>query len=896
MKKYIYLLSCILYASCIQVESVDSPTKNNPFILADEHLPTYENRIDHKEFLGQMGKEFYHKGLITYRQSCFSCHGNPEQPGTIPSSTKFWMDSLKYGNDPLAMYQTITRGRGLMAPQMQLSPKEKYEVIHFIREEFIRKNNPEQYFEISNDYLDSLPVGDTLGPAPSKYQPWAEVDYGNFLIQTYELSDDKDPPRQISGGRSPLANENYSNVNFAYKGLAIRLDKGTGGIAKGKTFVLFDMDLMRMTGFWTGEGFIDYRSILLNDEHNIYPRTVGEVLIENPIFPGWANPENNSFEDNRFKAIDGRRFGPLPKDWAKYNGLYDMKDRVIIDYQIGNTQVLESYGLGNLENKTPYLTRNVHISPHEKLFIMRIAPENTYLNWKGNAVEVVKENGYWVMKAPSSDQDQKIKILLSHDASIQDVVPEDPLDLRAISSEMPDQANPQIVESPIIQGNAEQAYSVDVFTLPLVNPWNSRMRPTGIDFMDEGKTALVSTIDGEVYKVEQISDSEGSIRWKRIATGLFQPLGIKYHNGEIYVGCRDQIVILMDLNDDEITDYYRSFNGDHQVTEHFHEFAMGLQVDDQGNFYYAKSGRHARRSLVPQHGTLIKVSMDGKSSEILANGFRAANGVCLNPDGSFYVTDQEGYWNPMNRINKVTKGGFYGNMYGFDPPEDSSDAAMVQPMMWVDMKYDRSPAELLWVDSNRWGPLNGALLNLSYGYGKVFVVYPQTVNGIEQGAMLELPVPQFPTGLMRGRINPLDGQLYVCGMSAWATSQMIQTGGVYRIRYNGKPAHVPIQIGVKKNEIRIEFSDPLDKKEAMRFDNYEINTWDLVRTRKYGSERLNTIKLEIEDILVDSKNRTVRLIVPNMNETWVMEILFTLKTEDGKPVNGQIQNTIYNLE
>ena len=143
---------------------------------------------------------------------------------------------------------------------------------------------------------------------------------------------------------------------------------------------------------------------------------------------------------------------------------------------------------------------------------------------------------------------------------------------------------------------------------------------------------------------------------------MFQPLGIKFHEGKIYVGCRDQIAVLHDLNGDGETDYYESFNSDHQVTEHFHEFAMGLQTDDAGNFYYAKSGRHARESLVPQHGTLIRVSPDGDTSEIIAHGFRAANGVALNSDGSFIVTDQEGFWNPMNRINWVEEGGFYGNM------------------------------------------------------------------------------------------------------------------------------------------------------------------------------------------------------------------------------------------
>ena len=120
-----------------------------------------------------------------------------------------------------------------------------------------------------------------------------------------------------------------------------------------------------------------------------------------------------------------------------------------------------------------------------------------------------------------------------------------------------------------------------------------------------------------------------------------------------------------DRNGDGETDYYRCFNNDHQVTEHFHEFAMGLQSDKDRNFYYAKSARHALTALVPHHGTLLKVAADGSKTEILANGFRAANGVCVNGDGSFYVTDQEGHWTPKNRINRVVPGGFYGNMLGY---------------------------------------------------------------------------------------------------------------------------------------------------------------------------------------------------------------------------------------
>ena len=247
----------------------------------------------------------------------------------------------------------------------------------------------------------------------------------------------------------------------------------------------------------------------------------------------------------------------------------------------------------------------------------------------------------------------------------------------------------------------------------------------------------VCSWDGDVWIVDGFLNG-AQLTWQRIASGLFQPLGLKIVDDKIHVTCRDQLAVLHDLNGDGEIDFYECLNNDHQVTEHFHEFAMGLQTDADGNFYYAKSGRHALEAVVPHHGTLLQVSKDGSRTEILATGFRAANGVCLNPDGSFVVTDQEGFWNPKNRINWVTldpggKPKFYGNMFGYHDVTDTSDDAMEPPLCWITNAFDRSPAELLWVNSDRWGPLNGSLLNLSYGYGKVFLVPHENVGGTDAG-------------------------------------------------------------------------------------------------------------------------------------------------------------------
>lgn len=886
----------ILMFNCQAPEKEQNLEVPAEYLLEMTDLPEYEQNIDHAAFLKNWTPEFYHKGMQIYRTNCYSCHGNLEQPGSIPNSRQFWKETFRNGSEPYAMYQTLSRGFGRMPPQMRLTPQEKYEVIHFIREEFIKDNNPEEYFEVTEDYIQSLPTGDTLGPDPTPYQPWAEMDYGDFFIHTYDLSNTGAAARGISGGRSPLANEDFRKVNFSYKGVAMRLDAGDHGVATGKAFALFDHDLLRFSGFWTGAGFIDYEDILLNDVHNIFPRTVGKVQLENPVGPGWANPATNSFDDPRFVAVDGRPFGPLPRAWAHYKGLYYYGQRVILKYTVGQAEVLETYELEAM-GESPIISRTLNISGIDQELQLRVAPSSAAVVQVG-AGFLEESDGFQVLRI-AAGIDFKTKLFLSKSTSTQlDKVVKDseaPMDLSAFTKGGPIH-DPQVLLSPIIPGNTGDAYEVDVFTLPQNNPWKSRMRPTGIDFLPGGDEAIVCTIDGEVFRLKGISQQEGNVEWRRIATGLFQPLGIKYHEGAIYVSCRDQIAILRDLNEDGETDFYESFNSDHQVTEHFHEFAMGLQTDEKGNFYYAKSGRHARKSLVPQHGTLIRVSPDGKRSDIIANGFRAANGVCLNPDGSFIVTDQEGYWNPMNRINWVEEGGFYGNMWGYGAPPDSTDSAMKPPLSWIDSKYDRSPAELLWADSDRWGPLSRQLLSLSYGNGKIFGVMTQKIGDTRQGGMVELPVPQFPTGIMRGRFNPSDGQLYTCGMSAWATNQMIQVGGLYRVRYTGKPLFLPIAMRALTKGMELQFSDPLDIKAATNPANYQINTWDLQRSRKYGSDRYNLQELAIESINLSDDGKVVLLQLPAIAPTWVMEIKYNLQGKAGAAFEGAVQNTIHELE
>jgi hypothetical protein len=431
--------------------------------------------------------------------------------------------------------------------------------------------------------------------------------------------------------------------------------------------------------------------------------------------------------------------------------------------------------------------------------------------------------------------------------------------------------------------------------LPQSNPWRARVRPGGVDFLPGGKQAVVCTWDGDVWRVDGIEGGADTVSWRRIASGLFQPLGIKLRGTEIFVTCRDQLVGLRDLNGDGETDFYENVNSDHQVTDHFHEFAMGLQTDAAGNFYYAKSARHARTALVPQHGTLLKISADGAKTEILANGFRAANGVCLNPDGSFFVTDQEGHWMPMNRINRVTPGKFFGNMWSYGAPADTADTAMAPPLLWVDKAIDRSPAELVWINSEKWGTLNGALLNLSYGQGRIEIVVSDGTGDTAQGALCRLPIPDFPTGIMRGRVHPTNGQLYLAGLSAWATSQTEQEGGFYRLRPTGQPAALPTAWHIIAGGIELTFSEPLTAASATDAERYVVKVWELKRSANYGSPRVNEHALAVTRAEVLADPRKLRLTLPNLAPATIIELTCRMQDATGTEVERVITGTIHRV-
>lgn len=697
--------------------------------------------------------------------------------------------------------------------------------------------------------------------SPEELPPYRRMDYGPALFWTF----------QVAPG------------NIAQKGIAIRLDAGPGGVSKGRAWMVYDHDTLRVAAATTGD-FVDWKGIAFDASHGSHTSLTGDPHFVNPVGPGWASPEG-SWEDARVVGRDRRMFGPLPREWVNYEGLYLHGDAVVIAATVGGTRVLESPGWID-RGRTSVFTRTLNVGAAKKPLLLRVAPDSVNVALAGDGL-LRREGGFWLAELPGG---ARARLFISR--SEIGGTSAASLDLAPLTHGGPRRWTEEVVTASVAE-RSDGAFVTDTFKLPVENPWQSWMRPGGFDFTPDGRAAFLATWNGDVWRVEGLmAAAPAPLRWRRIVSGLFQPLGVKVRGDDLFVTCRDQLVRLRDLNGDGETDFIESFNHDHQVTEHFHEFAMGLQTDAAGNFYYAKSARHALPALVPHHGTLLRVSADGQRTDIVAHGFRAANGVCLNDDGTFFVTDQEGHWTPKNRINRVKAGGFYGNMFGYTDRTDASDAAMEQPMVWVTNTKDRSPAELLRVPQQAWGPLGGSLLNLSYGTGRIFIVPQEEVGGQWQGAVCELPMPAFAAGIMRGRFGG-DGALYACGLFGWA-GNAVAPGGFYRIRRGDQPAHVPLAVHAAKGTLSVTFSDPPDPG-SVTPDAFALKAWSLRRSAGYGSQHHGEHSLAITGVRLGADARTVTLAIPALAPTQCYELKVSLRARDGTAVKRALHGTIHQL-
>lgn len=773
---------------------------------------------------------------------------------------------------------------------------------------------------------------------------WEEMDYGRFLSASFidnasfKGTDPNGKEKQFPG-RSTLDGATRIATN---KGIAVKLGAaGDGGL-------IFDTELLRVTGAWTG-GWLKLKGVVFDGGHGPNPSAPDSAQIyfgTAANTPGWS--KGDDFKDPRPLPKGPRKnevepgaphfadvpFGPLPKEWAKYQGLYLNDNAVVFAYTVGEAKLLESPDLETVEGGRALITRsfNVLAAGAASSLLVADAVEGTTPTIEGGNAVITGDaskpdartviglvggpegakfvvNGTRVaLQLPAFAAGQKFKLVFANGAATEvaelaDAIKKanQPVDLQPLTKG----GAPHWKETVKTQGlpGAEDGafpYVVDNLAAPLDNPYKSKIRIAGLDFFKDGRLAF-STWSGDVWIGKGIDANLQNIEWKRYATGLFHALGLRIVNDEVYVLGRDQITRLHDLNKDGEADFYENFNNDVQVTPGFHEFTFGLETDPDGNFYFAKGGPvnpggRGWGPLSDHNGCLFKVSKDGQKFEVFATGLRAPNGIGVGPKGEVTSGDNQGTWVPTSYIHYAKQGEF------IEVPDLSHQipvpTAYTPHLCWIPYDWDNSNGGQVWCTSDRWGPFKGQMLYLSYGKSALFAVLQEKVGDTLQGGVVKFPL-KFDSGICRARFNPIDGQLYVVGLKGWQTNG-VKDGAIHRVRYTGKPVTIQNALHVTDKGITIGFTNAVDEKSAADLGNYSIEQCNYLWSSAYGSAEYKISdpnakgrdKVEIKSVKVASDKKSIFLEVPGLQPVMQMRIKMRIQAADGSEIPGDVGHTI----
>ncbi len=751
------------------------------------------------------------------------------------------------------------------------------------------------------DHIEAEDVDPAWTPRPAEGDapPWEKatdkdwidgrfqkMDTGPFLNATFSY--------QAPGGKQTV-----------FKGTAIKVGEKSEGA------VLYDRNQMRFAAGWTG-GWLTHSSRrfgLLNT-----PTPATELRNVTAAGPGWADRDGHCASKHPATA-------PLPSDWLKYRGLYTHGNHIVLDYHVGGVAVLESPWAETVGGTTA-LTRSFEVAaslkPQRVVLAHLPGGERVRLGGKDSAIllathgerltgialvgraglELATDGRVEGVLAPHAHS-LRFKVLLwqgakaERDAFLTLVGKSPPpSDLRGLAPG-PALWKPLTTRGEV--GRNTGPFAVDTLTIPYDNPYKALFFVTGVDVMPSGDLA-VCTAHGDVWIVSGVDDRLDKLTWKRFATGLYQPMGLKVVDGMIVVLERGQLTRLHDLNNDGEADFYECINGDWHCAGGEHSFDTCLEVGPDGSYWFFKTGD----TETPTGGCLLRVSKDGKKMEVFATGFRHPIGLGMSPAGVISGADQEGNWMPATRIDLYKKGGFYGDMRAHHravPPKIYDE-----PLCWLPRQMDNSAGGQVWVPEGKWGPLGGQMLHLSFGKCRVMLVLPQKVGEVMQAGAVDLGL-QFLAGVKTGCFHPRDGHLYVVGLQGWQTAA-VKDGCLQRVRWTGKKLLVPVGLAVHENGIKLTFSEPLDRKKAEEVKRYFVEQWNYHWSADYGSQRWSVanpdrvgqdrVPVKAARLLEDGKS--IFLTLDGIRPVMQMQVRYNLATTAGDPVEGVVLNTIHKPE
>ena len=648
-------------------------------------------------------------------------------------------------------------------------------------------------------------------------------------------------------------------------------------------FVCFDTELLRVAGIWQG-GYLSPNGLAMlsypvplrkmGPGQSKLPQPLGQVVFSTGLYPGWQAGQL-SFEDPRPRGVDPKELGrgPLDPTTGEWLGMEDAGNQAVLHYRLFDGKVRERFQAKEIDGDLVVLrTIEVNGLSEEIRLILAERGDGKVIN-RGSDLEADPEGNRIFHRLVASGNPQVLSI--GYNFSKIGVFLVSSKESELVEWGKANSRWSHTIVAGIELGKPQGSYVVDEAILPYPNPWKRRIRPVAIDFSSDGEAFLV-TFDGDVYRISGLGSADNQIKWKRIAAGFNEPQSIRIRGDEVFVFSRLGITRLVDNDNDGETDFYEMFSNRFNQSADTRDYPLSLALRPDGSFIIVKGGQQASAKSV-HSGRVMSISADGRKVEYFGYGLR--NGYISGHPTKDIITasDQQGNWVPSTPFHIVRKGSYLG----YQPGAPFKDYAEIQsPALWIPHRVAQSGIEQIWPVDERMGDLNGSILYIEYKKPSLFRIYVPEDPRFVQTAGSQLPI-EFETPLLKGAMNPVDGSAYFVGFQIW-DSIAPRLEGLCRLRVLPHESVLPRSVEVYKDGVRLSFEQTLGPELARDPSNYQVSSWNYVRTEEYGSPQFGgdgepgVDEWMVHSVLLSKDRKSVFLAIADVRETMQLEVQYNL--------------------
>ena len=743
---------------------------------------------------------------------------------------------------------------------------------------------------------------------------------------------------------TPAVQADTVETNFVVRGILIPFPTGHA--------LVFDQELLRIAGFWavpTGIPPITPATMAQTSYDrprrkagSIHPAPTGPLLLMTPMHPGAVEGSADVATDPRppGRVGDVGR-GPLPVTLGRFEGIQLAGKEAVIHYRSGGTLVREWFQTkpaaeGAFETQ---LLRHLEIAPHSLPLhvVVGAAPESKWtmgedrtafsaLGPRGfirfatntDAATLKVEAGALVATVAPSSVLQRLTLALAFTtppvpAASSAPSASTPLTAPAPSAPTLEPARlmvdatpafpgvksaprwPQTVTSTVqLDSLIQNGLTLDRIAVPEDNPWQRRVRPADIAFLDANRAAVV-TYDGDVWLVSGLADQKlSAISWRRFASGLHESLAIAAPGGVIQVATKNGLVRLHDTDTNGESDWYENFSDQMMQSQSSRSFPLDMAVGPDGSTYVTQggivneSGIKSGGTGTPHTGAVLRISPDGRSFKVFVDAAREPF-VAVHPQSGVVTgTDQQGHYTPTSVSYLMRQGDSFGFL-------KTRPVKLTPPLAWIPHELDTSSSSEVWMIGAGMGPWNGRLLHLSYGTGRLFVISPDLDAPVPQGAVIPLEL-KTDLPLLHARMHPNGDAVFLASFQIWGT-RTTTSWGLGRLRPGSTPVVTAVGARSMAEGVILEFAEPINPS-SLAPENIMVRAWNYQRSSEYGSGRYTlekvpgTTAIGVGQIVASSDRKSVFVHLPKLPPIMQLELRHDFTFASGIAASGVVYFTI----